>query len=200
MTSLKITHKLKNSNHWSVFYLLAFLFTGVFNPGKPDSSDIKKKETKRRVMHSDWDTFSVALANNTALLQCPNNSQQRLWYHHYLQSSWATWWANLFLSYLNHQRRLHAIHGTHMVILGLSLLEEATLPARNFSPLEVILSISSAPRDLKAFFLSQEVLAGNTDTISISQNITKERWRLAEKHPTSVSEVFLQRTKKGNRL
>lgn len=110
------------------------------------------------------------------------------------------WWAKPFLSYLNNQRRLHAVYRTHMVILGLSLLEEATLPARNFSPLEVILSLSSAPLDLKAFFFSQEVLAGNTDTISISQNITKERWILAEKHPTSVSEVFLQRTKKGNRL
>lgn len=109
-------------------------------------------------------------------------------------------WENLFLSYLSHLRRLHAVYRTHMVILGLSLLEEATLPARNFSPLEVILSVSSAPRNLKAFFLSQEVLAGNIDTISISGSITKERWRLAEKHPTPVSEVFLQGTKKRNRL
>lgn len=84
-------------------------------------------------------------------------------------------WENLFLSYLSHLRRLHAVYRTHMVILGLSLLEEATLPARNFSPLEVILSVSSAPRNLKAFFLSQEVLAGNIDTISISGSITKER-------------------------
>lgn len=62
-----------------------------------------------------------------------------------------------------------------VILLGLSLLEEATLPDRNFSPLEVTLSVSSAPRDLKAFSLSQEVLAGNTDTISISRSITKER-------------------------
>lgn len=198
MTSLKITYKLKNSNHWEYFIYLLFFSLGCLIQGNLISRILKRKRQGEEWCIVTGILFLLPLPTTQHCSNAPT-THSRGYGTITTYNPHGLWWANLLLSDLNHLRRLHAVYRTHMVILGLSLLEEATLPARNFSPLEVILSVSSAPRDLKAFSLSQEALAGNTDTISISWGITKERWGLAEKHPASVSEVFLQRTK-GNGL
>lgn len=174
MTSLKIIYKLKNSNHWEYFICLLFFSLGCLIQGNLIPRILKRKRQTEEWCIVTGILFLLPLPTTQHCCNAPA-THRRGYGTITTDNPHGLWWANLLLSDLNHLRRLHTVYRTHMVILlGLSLLEEATLPARNFSPLEVILSISSAPRDLKAFSLSQEVLVGNTDTISISRSITRE--------------------------
>lgn len=138
MTSLKITYKLKNSNHWEYFIYLLFFSLGCLIQGNLISWILKRKRQGEEWCIVTGIFFLLPLPTTQHCSNAPT-THSRGYGTITTYNPHGLWWANLLLSDLNHLRRLHAVYRTHMVILGLSLLEEATLPARNFSPLEVIL-------------------------------------------------------------